>query len=424
MLFLACVISYLDRAALSVAAPLIAKDFHLDPAHMGIVFSAFFVGYSLFCFIGGFAADRFGARRVLIVAIGFWSIFCSMTAIASGLVSLLIIRVVFGAGEGPLATCTSKIISAWFDRKEQTTAVGFANSGLQIGAALAGPVIGLMAVQWGWRIPFVIIGVIGMLWVLMWSIFSSDRPEENRWARNAMKLPGANVSSRNLAAATLTSKPLTAYLKSPIILATSLAYFGYAYILYFFLSWFPSYLMMERHLSLASMSIVNVIPWVLGFAGIALGGFTSDLIFKWTGDALKSRKIVIVTGLLVAAVCVALAGIANSVGMAVALMSITVFFMNLTLSVYWAIILDTVEPARMGGVGGFMHLLANTAGILAPILTGFLVQWTKVFTSAFLLSGGVALAGALAVAFFVRLPQKTNASSDHSNVEPTYPLMD
>lgn len=423
MLFLACAISYLDRAALSVAAPLIAKDLHLDAAHLGIVFSAFFVGYSLFCFIGGYAADRFGAKRVLVVAIGLWSIFCGLTALASSLTTLLVIRVIFGAGEGPLATCTNKIISGWFERKEQTTAVGFANSGLQLGAALAGPVVGLMAVQWGWRIPFIVIGTIGVLWVLMWSIFSTDRPEGNRWARGAMP-PGQETEAVSAALEPVTRTPLSFYLKSPTIWATSLAYFGYAYILYFFLSWFPSYLMMERHLSLSSMSIVNVIPWILGFMGIALGGFISDLIFRLTGNALKSRKIVIVGGLLVAAGCVACAGTANSVGAAVALMGITVFFMNLTLSVYWAIILDTVEPARMGGVGGFMHLLANTAGILAPILTGFLVQWTKVFTSAFLLSGGVALAGALAVAVFVRAPRNVPETRGNLSAQVPRPLTD
>ncbi|WP_321931718.1 MFS transporter [Paraburkholderia guartelaensis] len=404
MLFLACAISYLDRAALSVAAPLIARDLQLDAAHLGIVFSAFFVGYALFCFVGGYAADRFGAKRVLVVAIGLWSIFCGLTAAASTLMGLLVIRVIFGAGEGPLATCTNKIVSNWFERKEQTTAVGFANSGLQLGAAVAGPIVGLMALHWGWRIPFIVIGIVGVLWVLMWSIFSTDRPEHNRWARGALP-PSASRDDDHAKAESIPRMSLAHYLKSPTIWATSLAYFGYAYILYFFLSWFPSYLMMERHLSLSSMSIVNVIPWLLGFAGIALGGLTSDLIFRWTGNALKSRKIVIVGGLLVAAVCVALAGTASSVGAAVALMGTTVFFMNLTLSVYWAIILDTVEPARMGGVGGFMHLLANTAGILAPILTGFLVQWTHVFKSAFLLSGGVALAGAIAVAAFVSAPQ-------------------
>ncbi|OLL29265.1 MFS transporter [Burkholderia sp. SRS-W-2-2016] len=405
MLFLACAISYLDRAALSVAAPLIAKDLQLDAAHLGIVFSAFFVGYALFCFVGGYAADRFGAKRVLIVAIGLWSIFCGLTAAASTLLSLLVIRVIFGAGEGPLATCTSKIISNWFERKEQTTAVGFANSGLQLGAALAGPIVGLMALHWGWRIPFIVIGAFGLLWVLMWSIFSTDRPEHNRWARG-MVSPSMQAKVDHTESKALPKMSLGHYLTSPTIWATSLAYFGYAYILYFFLSWFPSYLMMERHLSLSSMSIVNVIPWLLGFAGIALGGLTSDMIYRWTGDALKSRKIVIVGGLLVAAVCVAIAGTASSVGAAVALMGTTVFFMNLTLSVYWAIILDTVEPERMGGVGGFMHLLANTAGILAPIITGFLVQWTHVFKSAFLLSGGVALAGAIAVAVFVTAPRE------------------
>jgi len=287
------------------------------------------------------------------------------------------------------------------------------------GAALAGPVVGLMAVQWGWRIPFIVIGVIGVLWVAMWSIFSTDRPEGNRWVRGALP-SGPDVPALESVA----HRPLSFYLKSPTIWATSLAYFGYAYILYFFLSWFPSYLMMERHLSLSSMSVVNVIPWVLGFMGIALGGFISDQIFRWTGNALKSRKIVIVGGLLVAAACVACAGTATSVGAAVALMGITVFFMNLTLSVYWAIILDTVEPARMGGVGGFMHLLANTAGILAPILTGFLVQWTKVFTSAFLLSGGVALAGALAVAMFVRSPRKIAEAHGNLNADVPQPLTD
>ncbi|MFL9961883.1 MFS transporter [Paraburkholderia sediminicola] len=412
MLFLACAISYLDRAALSVAAPLIAKDLHLDAAHLGIVFSAFFVGYSLFCFIGGYAADRFGAKRVLVVAIGLWSIFCGLTATATSLAGLLVIRVVFGAGEGPLATCTNKIVSNWFERKEQTTAVGFANSGLQLGAALAGPIVGLMALHWGWRIPFIVIGVVGLLWVVMWSIFSTDRPEHNRWARGAGS-PAIHARAENTESDAKPQRSLGSYLKSPTIWATSLAYFGYAYILYFFLSWFPSYLMMERHLSLSSMSIVNVIPWVLGFAGIALGGLTSDMIFRWTGNALKSRKIVIVGGLLVAAACVACAGAATSVGAAVALMGITVFFMNLTLSVYWAIILDTVEPARMGGVGGFMHLLANTAGILAPILTGFLVQWTHVFTSAFMLSGGVALAGAIAVAVFVNAPRANVEARGH-----------
>ena len=154
------------------------------------------------------------------------------------------------------------------------------------------------------------------------------------------------------------------------MLAVAFAFFGFAYILYFFLAWFPSYLTMAQHLSIKSMSVVSVIPWALGSIGVVSGGFLTDAIFRRTGNAVFARKLVLVTCLLIAAVCVALAGLVASVEAAVLLMAVSVFFMYLTGNTYWAIILDTVEPARIGGVGGFVHLIANIAGIIAPSVTG------------------------------------------------------
>ena len=396
MLFIACAISYMDRAALSVAAPLMSKDLNLNPAELGIVFSTFFVGYAIFCFIGGYAADRFGPKNVLIVSMSIWSIFCGLTAAVFGFASLLVVRVIFGAGEGPLATSANKIIGSWFERDKQTTAVGLANTGLHVGGALSGPIVGSLALSFGWRVSFIVIAILGIVWVALWAALVTDRPEDNRWVRLALR------DEMQAAKTPETAMPLGAYLRSPQILATAFAYFGYAYILYFFLTWFPSYLTMAHHLSLASMSFVNVIPWVFGAIGMALGGWLSDRIFRWTGNPVLARKIVIVGGLLVASACVAIAGQAHSVELAVTLMAITVFSMNVTLSPYWGIILDTVAPAQTGSVGGFMHFIANTAGIIAPALTGFLVQWTNNFTSAFLLSGGVALGGALMVTLLVK----------------------
>jgi ACS family hexuronate transporter-like MFS transporter len=417
MLFIAGAISYMDRAALAIAAPLIAKELNLNPAELGIVFSAFFIGYSVFCFIGGYASDKFGAKRVMVASMGLWSLFCGLTAGVTGFASLLVVRIIFGAGEGPYATCTNKMLSGWFEHSKQATAVGFANSGQQFGGAIAGPIVGLLALRYGWRVSFIAIALLGLVWVLAWALISSDKPETNRWARrpaNSVKLD-TRPTNGSVKATAKPALPLKAYLFSPTILATSFAFFGYAYILYFFLSWFPSYLTMARHLSIASMSVVTVIPWACGVVGVALGGFTSDVIFRLTGNALFSRKLVIVVSLLVAAACVAGAGLATDVVTAVSLMAITVFFMNLTLGVYWGIILDTVEPARMGGVGGFMHFIANTAGILAPALTGFIVQSTKVFDSAFYLSGAVALLGALAVWVFVKPVVREVGSIDETN---------
>lgn len=399
LLFLAGIINYLDRAALSVAAPLMTKDLGLDPAQLGIVFSSFFFGYALFCFVGGWASDRFGPKRVFLVSMTVWSVFCGLTAAAYSIGFLLIVRIIFGMGEGPFSSTINKLVSQWFPRREQASAVGVANAGTPLGGAIAGPIVGYVAVAAGWRAAFVGIAAISLLWVLAWAILGRDRPREHPGVSRE-ELDEIESDQGNLAADA--RLPLRTYLARPAVLSTAFAFFGYAYILYFFLSWFPSYLTMAQHLSVQKMGVVSVIPWALGFLGLAGGGFVCDLVFRRTGNALFSRKLVLVISLLVAAICVALAGTVTSVEAAVALMAVSVFFMYLTGSTYWAIILDTVEPARIGGVSGFVHLIANCAGIVAPAITGFLVQSTGGFGGAFALAGAFALFGALGVAVFVR----------------------
>jgi nitrate/nitrite transporter NarK len=154
------------------------------------------------------------------------------------------------------------------------------------------------------------------------------------------------------------------------------------------------------------MSFVSAIPWLLGFVGLAGGGMVSDAIFRLTGNAVLARKMVLVGGLLIAAVCVALAGAATGVLAAVGLMTVSVFFMYLTGHTYFTLILDTIEKRRVGGVSGFVHLIANLAGIVAPAATGYMVQASGSFTSAFALTGAIAVLGALAVAVFVRPPSR------------------
>lgn len=401
LLFIGGGISYLDRAALSIAAPMIAHDLSLDPARLGIVFSSFFFGYALFCFVGGYASDKIGPKNVFSIAMTVWSVFCGLTAVATGLVSLLVIRVIFGMGEGPFSSTASKLVSNWFPRHEQASAVGLANAGQPLGAAMAGPVVGFIAVAAGWRISFVVIAVVGLIWTVAWLICATDRPSQHRWLDATDKQAAAQVVP-DPAAATEAALPLGAYLRRPAILATAFAFFGYAYILYFFLSWFPTYLATVQHLSIQRMGFVNAIPWLIGFIGLGSGGFVADAIYRRTGNALFARKLILVGSLAIAAVCVALAGIVTSIVSVVALMAVSVFFMYLTGNTYFAIILDTVPPARVGGVGGFVHLIANLAGIVAPSATGFLIEGTGSFSSAFVLTGAIAICGAVSVAVLVR----------------------
>jgi MFS transporter, ACS family, hexuronate transporter len=401
LLFLGGMINYLDRAALSVAAPFLTKELSLSPSEMGMVFSVFFFGYAAFCFVGGYGSDRIGAKNVFAIASIVWSVFCGLTATVFSFTSLLVVRVIFGMGEGPYASAANKLVSNWFPRRQQATAVGWANAGTPLGGALAGPVVGFVALTWGWRVSFVIIAAIGLCWSAVWILTVTERPEQSPHVGAAER---AEIAADQEASSIGPSTSLGSLLARPSVLATAFAFFGYAYILYFFLSWFPLYLTSARHLSLQSMSFVSTIPWLLGFIGLASGGSVSDAIFRITGNAVRSRKLVLVGGLLIAACCVALAGSVSTVQAAVALMAVSVFFMYLTGNTYWAIILDTVEQDRVGGVSGFVHFVANCGGIVAPLVTGFIVQATGSFYAAFMLIGAVAVLGAAGVAVFVRAP--------------------
>ncbi len=402
MLFLAGGISYLDRAAISIAAPLIARDFGLPPAQLGIVFSSFFIGYAPFCFLGGLAADRFGAKGVFLISMTVWSVACGFTATATSVAVLVLIRIVFGMGEGPYNATTVKMVSRWFTQRRQAGAIGLTYAGQPLGAALAGPVIGTISVAAGWRVSFLAVAVLGLLWVACWWFVAKEQPETPPLDPG---LP-AHLATADVRPAL----PVRRYLVRPTILATALAFFGYAYVLYFFLSWFPSYLVSSQHLSLGRMSVISVLPWTAGAAGLAIGGVVCDAIYRRTGDAILARKSVLVTSLLIASVCVALVSQVQDLASIVTLMTVGVFFLYVTSSIYYAIVLDTVDAAAVGSVSGFINLTANIAGLVAPTLTGVLIEWTGSYGSAFVLTGVVAFIGAAAVlVFVVRPPQPVSA---------------
>lgn len=397
-LFAGGMINYMDRSALSVAAPLVMKDLRLDAAQLGIVSSSFFAGYALFTLIGGYAADLFGPKRVFELSMSTWSVFCGLTAAAVGFSSLLIVRILFGCGEGPFGAAASKMVSNWFPPRQIATAIGIANAGTPIGGALAGTVAGWLAVRYGWRTSFVVLAAIGLLWTLCWVLAVTDRPAVQQEQRD---LEDLKTEHRQLAAQRETQPPFSFY-RQPTVIATGISFFSYAYVLYFFLSWFPSYLTMSRHLDVSRMSLLNAIPWILGTFGLLLSGLICDLLVRICPDLLAARKFVLVFCLVLAGTCVTLTGLVSSLSWAVALMAVTIFCVYLTGATYWAIIQDVVSAEHVGAASDFVHLIANCAGIVGPAVTGFIVQATGAFTSAFLLAGGVALLGALAAAVFVR----------------------
>jgi ACS family hexuronate transporter-like MFS transporter len=401
LLFLAGVVNYLDRSALSISAPFIQKDLSLSASQMGIVFSCFSIGYALFNIVGGIASDKFGARNTLLVAMIVWSLFSGSVALSVGLFSLIVIRILFGMGEGPLSTTTNKMINSWFPPNKRAGTMGIASSGTPLGGAIAGPIVGFICLKFNWRVSFIAIMCIGFVWSLAWWKFVKEKPHDHK------DIEGQEAVSENMNAKEEKSNykiKTSFYLKQKTIIFNAIAFFSYNYILFFFLTWYPSYLVKERGLSIATMSLVNIIPWTLGLIGLASGGILSDMLAKKFKNkhSIFSRKIIVVSCLFIAAISITLSGIIQNIIGSVAMLAIAVFFMYLTGAIYWGVVNDVVDQENVGSVGGFMHAIGNCAGILGPLVTGFIVQSTGSFSTAFVFAGVIALIGSLGALKFVK----------------------
>lgn len=405
MLTSAMVINYMDRSALAVAMPFITEDFHLTDVEKGIIFSSFSIGYALFNFLGGVLSDKFGSTKVMVVAMVFWSAMCGLTAGAFSFWSLLVLRVLFGVGEGPISTTANKVVNNWFPLAERARSVGISQAGGPLGGALSGPVVGLLAITFGWRVAFVVIALIGVTWAWIWLLVATDKPSQNKHvSKEELAELSEDIADEPLADEPVESVSMWKAILRPAILATAVSLFCYNYILFFFLTWFPTYLVDAQGISLESMSFVTALPWIVGAAGYVGGGFLIDYIFQRTGKQFFSRKVVLVSCLTMSAVLVGVTGTATSATSAVTMMTLAVGFLMLAAPAYWTLIQDAAPKEYVGSAGGLMHGLANISGIVGPTITGFIVAGGG-FAGAFTLAGVLGVVGAAVILVFVRRPR-------------------
>ena len=405
MLTLAMIINYLDRSALAYAMPFITQDFHLTPEEKGIIFGSFSIGYALFNFIGGVLADKYGPKRVFSYSMIIWSIICGLTAGCFNFWTMFIARALFGAGEGPISTTANKVVNNWFPLHERARAVGINQAGGPFGGAISGPIVGFLCLTFSWRVSFVIIAFIGITWAIIWAMIASDRPRGNRRVtEEEVLLIESDIAEpvNQDASAEEGEKPsMWAAILQPSILATALSLFCFNYVLFFFMNWFPSFLVDTTGISLKDMSLVGVLPWVAGTLGYISGGYIIDMIYKKTGKQLFSRKVVLVTSFMICSVCVGLISQTQTAVSAVTLMTIAFGFMQLAAPAYWTLIQDAAPKEYVGSAGGLMHGLANISGVVAPTVTGFIVG-SGSYASAFILAGCLGVLGATVIALFVR----------------------
>lgn len=407
MLFFVTTINYADRATLSIAGPALSKELKLDPVAMGYIFSAFGWSYVVAQIPGGWLLDRFGSKWVYAVSIIVWSMFTVMqgwVGFFSGgaaVVALFALRMLVGLAEAPSFPANARIVAAWFPGNERGTASAFFNSGQYFATVLFAPLMGWIAHSFGWRYVFYVMGVIGILAGLVWikTIYGpKEHPSINKAEFDYIKDGGAMVDLDTPAAANANSGPKWDYIKqllgNRMLLGVYIGQYCITTLTYFFLTWFPVYLVKQKGLTILQAGFVATIPALAGFVGGVLGGVISDAILKKTGSLTLARKVPIVGGMLLSMVIIG-CNYVDTPAFVVGLMALAFFGKGIG-ALGWAVVSDT-SPKEAGGVsGGLFNTFGNTAGITTPIVIGYIVQATGSFNGALVFVGVNALIAAFA----------------------------
>jgi predicted MFS family arabinose efflux permease len=297
---------------------------------------------------------------------------------------------------------TNRTITTWFPRAETARAIGFTFSGQTVGSAIAAPVVGLLALQFGWRPAFVVIGLAGLLWVLAWRLLMTDLPRQNGRVGAAEIALVETSRAHSLISAEDRARPLRSYLLMPSTLALGLGMFAVNYTLYIFISWLPSYLTDGLHMPVKQMAFVAAIPWACGFVGYAGGGIVADFFYRRMADNFAARKLTTIVPLALAGIALLAVSVTTGTIAAVSLIAFAVMMLTSSVQSCWATIHELVPEARVGGVSGFIHLLSNISGIVGPTATGLAVQYLGGYSSAFVVSAIIAGAGVVAMTIFVK----------------------
>ncbi|WP_342727026.1 MFS transporter [Bradyrhizobium sp. B097] len=413
MLFLVTTVNYADRATLSIAGPALSKELHLDPIAMGYVFSAFGWSYVIAQVPCGWLLDRYGSKWVYAISIIVWSIFTAMQGLVgflsagAAVVLLFGLRFLVGFAEAPSFPANARIVAAWFPGNERGTASAFFNSGQYFATVIFAPLMGWIAHEYGWRHVFYVMGGLGIIMGIAWikTIYEpKDHPGINEAEFDYIKQGGALVDmDAAKAGKTHDSGPgwdhIRQLLANRMMLGVYIGQYCINTLTYFFLTWFPVYLVKERGLSILQAGFVATLPALCGFVGGVLGGVISDYLLRRTGSLTMARKIPIVGGMLLSMVIVA-CNYVDSQALVVGFMALAFFGKGIG-ALGWAVVSDT-SPKEAGGIsGGLFNTFGNLSSITTPIIIGYILAATGSFNGALVFVGANALVAAIAYLFIV-----------------------
>jgi len=408
--FLAIAISYIDRANLAIAAPEIQKDLDIGPAEMGLLLSGFFWTYAFMQMPAGWLVDKIGSRSALPIAVSWWSAATVLTAGASSIATMFGCRLLLGIGESGAYPACSKIVSQWFKPSQRAFATSIYDSGSRVGSALSIPLVALIVSTMGWKAAFLIAAGLGFVWVIGWyALYRNPDESKNTSEVNELRIQEAQIASRITWASLFKHRTLWGMM---------LGFFCFNLANYFFITWFPAFLIQSQGFSLKELGTVGMIPALVAIPAGWLGGYISDSLYKRGWSLTAARKTCLVGGLLMSSV-ITLSAFTTNIHLIMGLLAISYGSLAFTGASVWSLPGDVAPTNRhVASIAGIQNFASNLAGIVITTFTGFMVELTKgSFAIPLMLAGGACITAAFSYLVIVGKiePFKSDDGSEIKN---------
>jgi MFS family permease len=385
LLFGAQFFSYMIRYALSIVAPALMTLYHLSPQTMGYILSGWNWSYTVGLLFVGPVVDRFGAWIVMGAGSVVWGLSTIALPLAATATSLFLLRMIFGFGHSMLIPAGASVISVGFSARERTRAVAIAFTGNQVGLALCATVAAFLLAHFAWQAVFYGMGGASLLFTLAWFGF----------------YPGRRMGKRAAGTGNVRRVSSLSLLRYRSTWGIAFGQMGYLYAYFFFVSWLPAYLVLERKMTVLQSGFASALPFWAGILGTLGGGWLGDYLMERGVTATVSRKSVIGAGLIASTVLVVVAAYVAQSWLAVTLLTLCVFSLRLTTGSVNSLPIDLAPPAAVASLTSIQNVFGSVGGLLAPIVTGQIVTVTGSFVISLLVAGGMALFGAISYLFIM-----------------------
>ncbi len=409
MAFVVIVINYMDRSAISYAIGPLKKEFGLNDAQLGLIFSAFGIGYLVMTLGGGIMVDRWGARKVWSGSAIAWSIVTGLLAAVSGFWPLFVMRTMLGITEGPCFPAMTRVVTDWLPMSERARSTAFGLAAVPLASVIGAPLISHLIVSYGWQMMFFILGWLGILWSVAWYALFRDYPENSKHvspselayirqgAKSSMQgKTDDEIRSHHLDTGKTTWKFM---LLNPSLLANNYAFFSFGYLLFFAINWLPGFMEQTYHVKLAHVGQLLMVPWLTAAVMLTAAGFLSDYLWRRTGSVRIARSHLIWVCQLLSGLCFIPIVLFHSLDIAMVCLSLGIGFGLMPNAAFYALNSDLAGDRAATSLG-LMDCFLAAAGILAPALTGWLVTVSGNFNSAIILMIGFTLTSVLGIIIF------------------------